>query len=212
METVEDLVCAIRQAIVEDGPDGDRARGVKDRLWASCVDLVGGLAAEFAAGPGLSRDDLLGEGYLGFEQALARFAFDRGVPFRGYLHLCVRRRFIDLARKRVELTIDDADHLDDLSDEEAGAELRHKEVRAAIEATLAAVLPAASNRARMITAFRKRHLEGWSVAEIQAWLGVASPGQVSQWVHRVKDAFCAEFPRRYPEFFADLRQGGLELE
>src|SRR5262245_24652767 len=201
METVEDLVRAIRQAMEEDGREGDRARAEKDRLWALCVDLVVGLASEFAC-PGLLRDDLLGEGYLGFEQALAHFEHDRGVPFRGYLHLCVRRRFIDLARKRVELPIEDAGRLDGLAHEdEAGVELRHKEVRAAIDATLAAVLPAASNRARMITAFRKRHLDGWGVAEIQAWLGVGSPGQVSQWVHRVKEAFFAEFPRLYPEFF-----------
>src|SRR5262245_6827262 len=211
MDTVEDLVRAVQQALSEDGPDGERVRERKDRLWALCSDLIGGLAGEFTSATQL-RDDLLGEGYLAFEQALARFEPDRGVPFRGYLHLCVRRRFIDLSRKRY-LPIEDSARFDGLSaGEDVHGELRLKEVRAAIEATLAAVLPGAGNRPRMITAFKKRHLEGWSVAEIQTWLGVSSPSQVSQWVHRVKEAFFEEFPRRYPEFFADLERGGLELD
>jgi RNA polymerase sigma factor (sigma-70 family) len=210
MDTVEDLVRAVQQALWEEGADSQTVRELKDRLWALCADLVGGLSAEFAFCPAQVRDDLLGEGYLVFEQALAKFDPDRGVPFRGYLHLCVRRRFIDLSRKRY-WPAEDTARLDLWGHEDPEA-LRLEEVRAAIDATLAAVLPGAGNRARMITAFKKRHLEGWSVAEIQSWLGVSSTSQVSQWIHRVKEAFCAEFPRRYPEFFADLPLGGLELD
>ena len=43
---------------------------------------------------------------------------------------------------------------------------------------------------------------GVSREEIREVLGVECANTVSQWIHRVRRAFEAEFPRRYPDYFA----------
>jgi RNA polymerase sigma factor (sigma-70 family) len=211
--TAEQMVRDIQQAMVE----GERTsiRNLKEELWTSCLDVVCTLAARYTRNTPHLREDFINEGYIKFEQIVPTFDPERGVPFRGYLSGCVQRHFHDKVRKRTEQLIDEADHFPaDSPDIDAG--LRQAEIAGRINEVLNNLLPRDKQRQRKIMAFRLRHLEGWSVEQIRAWLSdeKTNANTISQWIHRVGKAFAVEFPHRYPEYFADLPAGSrlLELE
>jgi RNA polymerase sigma factor (sigma-70 family) len=200
--TTEQLVRDIQQAQA----GGLSACELKEELWSSCRDLVGGLARRYTRGtPGL-RDDLANEAYLKFEQVLQSYNPERGVPFRGYLSGCVERHFIDRLRRRPESAIEFADELPD-DESPIDRRLCLQELVQRVGATLDSLLPHDPGRRRKILAFRLRHFEGWSIEEIRSWLGADHVNTVSQWIHRVRKAFEAAFPSRYPEYFRDLESG-----
>jgi RNA polymerase sigma factor (sigma-70 family) len=210
--TAEEKVRDIQQAMVEGEPTS--IRNLKEELWTSCLDVVSNLAARYTRKSPHLREDFINEGYLKFEQIVPTFDPDRGVPFRGYLCGCVQRHFQDKVRKRTEQLTDSVDDLP-AADQDVDAGLRHEEIAARIDEVLNRLLPRDKQRQRKIMAFRLRHLEGWSVEQIRAWLNdeKTSANTISQWIHRVGKAFSVEFPHRYPEYFADLCQGPfLELE
>src|SRR5262249_3030264 len=148
------------------------------------------------------RDDLAGEAYLKFEQALVSYDPGRGVPFRGFLSGCIQRAFIDRLRRRAEGTVE---HADDLPCHESPIDSRMclEELARHVHETIDDLLPRDRQREQKLLAFRLRHIEGWTVEAIRERMGVDCPNTVSQWIHRVRKAFEAEFPRRYPEYFAD---------
>lgn len=202
MPTAEQLVRDIQRAMA----GGDPARDLKERLWNSCLDVVRRLASRYTRSASSSREDFVLEGYVKFEQALATYNAETGVPFRGYLSTCVDRHFHDRVKRRRESHLTD---LSDLPDQAAPADHRllGEEVADRVEAVLLDLLPDDPQRERKIMAFRLRHLEDWSVEEIRQWLRMSRANTVSQWIHRVRKAFVEEFPRRYPEYFGDSGEG-----
>lgn len=203
MATAEQLVSDIQQAQA----GGEPARDLKEELWASCRGLVGSLANRYTRDTPQLREDLASEAYLKFEQVLQTYEPQRGVPFRGYLSGCVQRHFIDRLRRRPEACVEFAD---DLPDDRSpiDTQLCLEELAGHVGTTLDSLLPRDRHRQRKILAFRLRHFESWSIEEIRAWLGADHVNTVSQWIHRVRKAFEVEFPRRYPEYFQDLKDGG----
>jgi RNA polymerase sigma factor (sigma-70 family) len=199
MTTAEELA---RQIQAEAASGDDRlVCELKGQLWATCKGLVAGLATKFTPHQPHLREDFTHEGYLEFEQVLGSYDPNRRVPFRGYLALCISRRFLDLVRRRGERHVGNPEGLAPPMGEEVGAYLGRRELGERVRATLAGLLPNDPNRARKLMAFQLRHLEGWSLEEVRAWLSVRERATVSQWVHRVLVAFQAEFPRRHPEYF-----------
>jgi len=191
--------------------NGGAARDEKEQLWVLCVDVVDRLAARYTRFQPQQREDYFSEGYLKFEQALSTFEPERGVPFRAYLRRCVSNHFQDLKRKRGSRSVQFPDDLPDIEvDFLAG--LRNEEIAQQVEEVLGSLLPRDRQRERKIMAFRLRMLEAWTPEQIRGWLKVKNANLVSQWIHRVRKAFMAEFPRRYPEYFEDLTgEGGLGL-
>jgi RNA polymerase sigma factor (sigma-70 family) len=194
--SIEQMVRQVQQARTQ----GDPARELREELWCNCQEVVGSLATRFTRHNPQWRDDLASEAYLKFEQALCSYDPDRGVPFRGFLSGCIQRAFIDRVRRRAENYVD---YADDLPGEESpiDASLCLEELTRHVNETLDALLPRDRQRETKILAFRLRHIEGWSVEAIRERMGVDCPNTVSQWIHRVRKAFEAEFPRRYPEYF-----------
>jgi RNA polymerase sigma factor (sigma-70 family) len=196
--TAEQLVRDIQRAQAGDNP----ARDLKEELWQHCQDLVGSLAGRCSRRTADLREDLASEGYLKFEQVLRSYRQLTGVPFRGYLFGCVRRHFIDRLRRRVEAP---AEFTGDLPDPQPAVDnrLHLQELADHVQTTLDSVLQHDPHRERKLRAFRLRHFEGWSIEEIRVRLGADHVNLVSQWIHRVRKAFEAEFPRRHPEYFRD---------
>ena len=206
MPTAEQLVNDIQRAMA----GGDPARDLKERLWDSCLDVVGRLASRYTRSASSSREDFMGEGYLKFEQALQTFDPEAGVPFRGYLSTCVDRHFKDRVRKRRERAVFlEAEPTDDSADW-VGDGLLCEEIADRVEAVLFELLPGDRRRERKIMAFRLRHLEDWTVEEIRRFLRVDRANTVSQWIHRVRKAFAEVFPRRHPEYFNDPATCGAD--
>jgi len=202
--TAEQLVRDIQRAMA----GGDPARDLKEQLWNGCLDVVGRLASRYTRSATLSREDLITDGYVKFEQVLQTFDPEAGVPFRGYLSTCVDRHFLDRASRRQEQTVS-AGFVDPPDGTAAAADrLLDQEVAEQVEAVLLTLLPGDPQRRRKIMAFRLRHLQGWTVEEIRRWLKVDRANTVSQWIHRVRRAFAVEFPRRYPEYFSDMATCG----
>jgi RNA polymerase sigma factor (sigma-70 family) len=200
--SIEQMVREVQQARTE----GESARELREELWCNCQEVVGSLATRFTRHNPQWREDLASEAYLKFEQALASYDPDRGVPFRGFLAGCIQRAFIDRLRRRAECSVE---YADDLPGDEPpiDAHLCLEELIGHVHDTLDELLPRDRQRAQKILAFRLRHVEGWSVEAIRERMGVDCPNTVSQWIHRVRKAFEVEFPRRHPDYFADSDAG-----
>jgi RNA polymerase sigma factor (sigma-70 family) len=201
--TAERLVHDIQQARLA----GEDAQQLREELWDNCQEVVGSLATRYTRLNPHWRDDITAEAYLKFEQALVSYDPERGVPFRGFLSGCIQRMCIDRLRRKAEAAIEYADELPDDRGDSIDAHLCLEELSHHVHETLESVLP--NDRARLvkILAFRLRHMEGWPVEEIREVLGVECANTVSQWIHRVRRAFEAEFPRRYPDYFAADEDG-----
>jgi RNA polymerase sigma factor (sigma-70 family) len=202
--TAERLVQDIQQARSE----GADARELREELWCNCQEVVGSLATRYTRHHPQWRDDLANEAYLKFEQAIAVYDPDRGVPFRGFLSGLVQRLFIDRLRRKVEIAVGYADNLPD-RESPIDSQLCLAELTRHVHETLDELLPRDRHRDVKILAFRLRHIEGWSVEDIREVLSVECANTVSQWIHRVRRAFEEEFPRRHPEYFVE--DDGLEL-
>jgi RNA polymerase sigma factor (sigma-70 family) len=197
VKSAEHLVRAVRSALAA----GGRATAEKERLWAACQGVVAALAARYTRHAPDLREDFLSEGYLKFEQVLATFDPNRGVPFRGYLSGCVERHFQDRVRKKAPRFSDrppeggaEDDPLARLAEEERGRRVRE---------VLDGLLPGDPGRGRKLRAFRLRHFEGRSLQAIREELGAPSANTVAQWVYRVRQALVEEMRRRWPEDFEE---------
>jgi RNA polymerase sigma factor (sigma-70 family) len=202
----ERLVRDIQRALAA----GADARDLKEQLWGQCAELVEAIAGRYARGDGQRRADFVGEGYLKFEQVVQAFDAGRGVPFRGYLAGCVEHHLHDKVRKKHDRPVESPGDFA-AGGADALVRLRNQEMARRVEEVLDALLPRDKQRERKIMAFKLRHLEGWAVDKIRDWLKVSNSNTVSQWIHRVRTAFEREFPRRYPEYFADV-PGGATLQ
>jgi RNA polymerase sigma factor (sigma-70 family) len=206
VKSAEQLVRVVRSAVAA----GEPAGGAKEQLWNACRGVVAALAARYTRHAPDLREDLLSEGYLKFEQALATFDPNRGVPFRGFLSRCVARHFHDRARKKCERFSD--------RPPERGAEddplvrLGEQEQARRVSEALDGLLPGDPRRHRKLRAFRLRHVEGWSLKAIREELGAATTNAVAQWVYRVRQALRKELARRCPDLVAPVRpgEGGAE--
>jgi len=207
VNNAEQLVREIQQRMA----GGDPARDLKEQLWTSCLEVVTALANRYTRKRPQAREDFLGDAYIKFEHVLARYDSSLGVPFRAYLAGCVERQFHDRVRKRRDSAMEYPETLIDAR-EGALEWLCSGELATRVGQVLDELLPEDPRRQRKIMAFKLRHLEGWPVEEIRAWMKVSRPNTVSQWIHRVRKAFAREFPRRYPEYFTDLTAAGMTDE
>jgi RNA polymerase sigma factor (sigma-70 family) len=195
---IEQMVQQVQHARTQGFP----ARELREELWFNCQEVVGSLATRFTRHNPQWREDLASEAYLKFEQALCSYDPGRGVPFRGFLSGCIQRAFIDRLRRRAESAVEYADDLP-APLPPIDNHLCLQELTQHVNDVLEDLIPRDRQREQKILAFRLRHLEGWSVEAIQKRMGVDCPNTVSQWIHRVRKAFEVEFPRRYPEYFAE---------
>jgi RNA polymerase sigma factor (sigma-70 family) len=171
-------------------------------LWKRCQPQIIALVNQFTRGHPDRWRDYHQKAYLELEEAILRFDFSRKIPFAGYLSRVVKNKFIDESRRRVPLPVGILHEEVSSYAPDFEQELVLEDIENRLEETLDALLPNDPLRCRKLFAFKKRHLEEWSLEEIAAELEV-SPTQVSQWICRVKKKLQQALLERYPELFEE---------
>lgn len=142
-------------------------------------------AAEQVRPAGLEFEDLLTEGFLCARQARASFDPGRGVPFPAYYQLLLRRRFIDLARRKHPRTNADLESaLTPRTDRAERTEQLQREVRDALARLLHDDVLSAKKR----EVFRLFHLEGWELTQLSRNFGKCVE-TIRRWLKQAEERF-----------------------